>query len=172
MKKYLYIIILLSTTFVTACKKETKKPTDPDYDPSLDIVPATGTVFEKIQDSVFLYAKEDYLWFDALPQYGKFKPRSFTGSNELGALQKEVDAISQYKINPATNKPYEYYAGAPGISKYSFIDDGSVSGELGGEGGDFGFQPRYGIDGNLYIKYDEIIIIKFLFLSILIFLIL
>jgi carboxyl-terminal processing protease len=157
MNKKLYLIVLLLAAAVTACKKD-KAPSNgdddgDDYDPALDIVPTTGTEVEKIKDSIYLYSKEDYLWYDALPQYGKFKPREFTGSNTLDAYQQEVDAISQFKINPDTKKPYEYSAGAPGTSKYSFIDEGGVSGELGGEAGDFGFEPRYDVDDFLYVKY-------------------
>src|SRR5690606_35771029 len=65
-------------------------------------------------DSIFLYAKETYLGNDKLPSYEEFKPRSFPGFAE------EVNAVAEY---------------AP-LDKYSFIDDGTVSDELGGQGGD------------------------------------
>ncbi|MEO6148900.1 MAG: S41 family peptidase [Mucilaginibacter sp.] len=150
MKKVVYLVILLTAGVLSACKKESKPPVTPPTDTVVVIPP---TRFELTKDSIFLYAKESYLWNEAIPDSATFKPRKFTGSNELAALQKEVDAISQYKINPSTGKPFEYYAPQPGASKYSFIDDGSTSGGLGGAAGDFGFEPRYAFDDNLYIKY-------------------
>ncbi len=61
--------------------------------------------------------------------------------------------LSQYAINPATAKPYEYYADDPGEAKYSFIDAGAVSAELNGVKGDFGFAPFYNLVNDLRIKY-------------------
>ncbi|RVU02944.1 hypothetical protein EOD41_03130 [Mucilaginibacter limnophilus] len=146
MKKKLLFIPLIILAAFTACKKD-KAPKDDE-----DKVPTEGTAFQKIQDSVFLYAKESYLWNTALPTYASFKPRDFDGKSDLSTLQAEVDALSQFAINPDTKKPFEFNESAEGESKYSFIDDGSTSGELGGQAGDFGFDVRYSIDGELYVK--------------------
>jgi C-terminal processing protease CtpA/Prc len=148
MKKILYLTLILTVGLLSACHKDKKI-----------IVNATDSTAIKleisnlIKDSVYLYAKETYLWYDAIPDYKTFLPRSYTGTNEINALTKEVDAISQFKINPATGKPYEYYADDPGSAKYSFIDDGSVSTELGGISGDFGFSVLYQETNDLRIKY-------------------
>ncbi|MBE9586267.1 hypothetical protein IM792_17570 [Mucilaginibacter sp. JRF] len=150
MKRYFYTAALSLAVLVTACKKE--KNTDDDNNDD-NTPPTTGSVIEKIKDSVLLYAQEDYLWNDQLPKYSDFKPRSFSGSTDLAALQNEVDALSQYAKN-SSGQVYEYNQSSPGTSKYSFIDDGSTSGELGGQAsGDFGMEPRFGADGGLYIKY-------------------
>jgi carboxyl-terminal processing protease len=141
MKKIFYLFLLLSTVGITSCKKDKKVTPNPS---ALDL----------IKDSVYLYTKETYYWNKSLPSYEAFKPRSFSGTNDLDALSTEVDALSQYAINPETGKPYEYYSNAPGYAKYSFIDDGSVSGELGGVKGDFGFAPAYGTTvSDLRVKY-------------------
>lgn len=147
MKKILYIFILGSIAFLSACKKD--KPNSPvDNKP-----PVEGTTFDKIRDSVFLYAKEAYLWNDALPSYNDFNARNFTGGSELSALQKEVEAISQYKMNPATSKPFEYDVENPGEAKYSFIDEGQTSAVLGGNRGDFGFSIKYIAAQDLRVSY-------------------
>jgi carboxyl-terminal processing protease len=140
MKKIFYVAIMLSTGLLPACKKD--KNTGP-----------TGDTFDLVRDSIFLYAKEAYYWSDALPTYDNFKPRSFTGSDELTAYTKEVNAISQFKINSVTGRPYEYSSADPGRAKYSFIDDGSSSARLNGVSGDFGFAPLYNEDNDLRIKY-------------------
>ncbi|MBS1529650.1 MAG: hypothetical protein JSU01_05055 [Bacteroidetes bacterium] len=129
MRKIFYALFLLATVLISSCKKDKAGP-------------PTGTTtqlstFDKIRDSVFLYAKEDYLWYTSLPDSGIFKPLSFTGVNDGDALTNELNKLSQYAINPVTNHPYEYLDGK--VAKYSFIDNGQTQGELNGNRGDFGF---------------------------------
>ncbi|RKR85442.1 peptidase S41-like protein [Mucilaginibacter gracilis] len=139
MKKNFYLLfVALTALATTSCKHHTETP-------SIDLV----------KDSVYMYAREDYLWYDALPTTDAFNPRGFTASSDLAALQKEVDALSQYKINPVTGKPYEYNRSYPGESKYSFIDQGQTSTILGGNNADFGFFPVFGPLSNtdLRVRY-------------------
>ncbi|OKS86343.1 S41 family peptidase [Mucilaginibacter polytrichastri] len=145
MKKILLIVLLGVIVFSESCKKD-KSNTPTTTTP-------TGSTFDLIRDSVFLYAKEDYYWYDALPDYATFKPRSYTATADLDALTAEVNAISQYKINPTTNLPYEYYSPSPGQAKYSFIDEGKVSSELNSVTGDFGFAPFFSTSSDLRVKY-------------------
>src|SRR5579863_9277346 len=139
MKKLFYAFFLLAVVLASSCKKEKKvivQPTDTTSKP---------TAFDKIRDSVFLYAKEDYLWYTALPDSATFRPRSFTAANDGDALTNELNRLSQYAINPATGHPYEYYDGVQ--AKYSFIDNGQTQSELNGNRGDFGFGLQwYAID--------------------------
>ena len=153
MKKIFYFTLILATGLLSACKKD--KPPGNNDGGVLTGPTKTGSTLDLIRDSVYLYAKETYLWYDAIPDYKTFQPRSITGSDDITALTNEVDKISQFKINPATNQPYEYYAPDPGSAKYSFIDDGSVSTELGGTNGDFGFSVFYNNDdhNDLRVKY-------------------
>jgi carboxyl-terminal processing protease len=149
MRKIFYATTLLFIVIISSCSKKSVTPnTDTGIAPS-----KTGSALDLMRDSVFLYAQEAYYWYDALPTYATFNPRAISGSNDLATLQKEVDLISQYKINPETGKPYEYYAAAPGSAKYSFIDDGTVSTELNGVKGDFGFAPLYNDINDLRIRY-------------------
>jgi carboxyl-terminal processing protease len=146
MKKTL-LIILLGVSVFTSCKKSNKGSD------GVTGASKSGSTLDLIRDSVFLYAKEAYYWNDGLPSYAAFNPRSFTGSSDLDALTKEVDAISQYKIFPGTGYPYEYYPNSPGEAKYSFIDEGQVSTELNGTNQNFGFSPLYNDVNDLRIKY-------------------
>lgn len=147
MKKLFYLFLILSVTLIAACKKDKKVP------PVVSGPDAPGTTLDKIKDSIYLYAAEDYLWYNSLPKYTTFNPRSFTGADDKTALDNELNQISQYAINPNTGQPYEYYTPNPGIAKYSFIDDGTVSGELNGVKGDFGFAPFYNLVNDLRVKY-------------------
>ncbi|GAB3906305.1 S41 family peptidase [Mucilaginibacter boryungensis] len=130
MKKTLYFAVILLAGAFTACKKHKVDPVGPD---------APGSTIDLIRDSIFLYSKEAYYWADGLPDYATFQPRTIAGSTDQASVTAEVNIISQYKINPATNLPYEYVANSGGQAKYSFIDGGQTSTALGGTKADFGF---------------------------------
>ena len=153
-KSIIYLAIgLLTVASFTACKKS-PAPTPIASGPSPN---DPGTALDRVKDSVYLFTQEDNLWYNTLPTYANFKPRSFTGKTDQAALQSEVDALSQYSTNPTTGKPYEYetdprYAGT---AKYSFIDQGQVATSLGGTNGDYGFSVIYNYNSttDLRIKY-------------------
>ena len=117
----------------SACKKD-HTPIDPG--PGSTGTPATRS--ELTKDSIFLYAKDTYLWNTLLPTYELFKPRKFTSKpTDTENFEDELSSIKSY---------------AP-LDKYSFLDDGSVSSELGGTGGDYGFSVFYNSADDLRIKY-------------------
>jgi hypothetical protein len=149
MKKIFYALFLMTVVLLGACKKDRKVIPN-----SSDTTSAkSDSIFAKIKDSVFLYAKEDYLWYTALPTYAVFNPRAITGSNDEGTLTNEVNKISQIPINPSTSLPYEYYAPDPGEAKYSFIDNGQTEAELNGNRGDFGFGLQWFTLSDMRVTY-------------------
>ncbi len=138
-KNWLLGALFLSIA-ASSCKKD---PVAVDPDPTK---PATGTRDELTKDSLFLYAKDVYFWNEALPSYESFAPRS------INTFDAVVDKISNYKLNPKfnasdPNNTNQY------IDKYSFLDDGSLSAELGGQGGDYGFSVFYNVNNDLRVKY-------------------
>jgi len=151
MKSLFYTPTLIAFLAIQSCHKD--KVTTSNNGSTPQQTPATGTTLDLVKDSVYLYTKEDYLWHSAIPDYNTFNPRSFTGSDDVTALQKEVDALSQYAINPTTGKPYEYYEPSPGEAKYSFIDAGEESSRLQAVTGDFGFGLVYIGTNDLRVKY-------------------
>lgn len=131
--KYLVLSFGLVLGF-SACKKEAK--ITPTTTPPTVVVPATRA--ELTKDSIYLYAKETYYWNEPFPTYETFKPRSYPSN------QAVLDAIIAL---PAPGKP---------VDKYSFLDDGGVSQQLGGVSGDFGFSVFYNgpaPSSDLRIKY-------------------
>src|SRR5665213_4305925 len=95
MRKIFYLLLILSAGLITSCTKN--KNTKP------------ATTLDLIKDSVYLYAQEDYLWNTSLPGFSAFNPRSYSNAEDLTALTNEINAFSQYAINPATGSPYEFY---------------------------------------------------------------
>lgn len=86
--------------------------------------PANGSRTELTKDSIYLYAKQVYLWNDAIPEYEVFNPRRYRQySDQLDNYNKELFDITQLKINPATGKPYEFVSHTSTYPKYSYITD-------------------------------------------------
>jgi carboxyl-terminal processing protease len=151
MKKIFYLTLVLLAGLIAACGKKGNNSNGNNGD--LTGPSKVGTTLQLIQDSVYLYADEDYVWFNQLPSYAKFQPRSFTNPEDLTALTNELNALSQYAINPATSQPYEYSTSDPGAAKYSFIDDGTETAALNGVKGDFGFDVQYNLVNDLRVEY-------------------
>ncbi len=158
-------LVLFSFIFVffTACKK------DKAITPTTSTTP-TATRADLTKDSIFLYAKEIYLWNDALPSYEVFKPRAYKSySTDFDNFNAELFAITQLKINTLTNKAYEYSSSDPNSPKYSYIEDLVASGklaytnnksaiELDGKGDDFGYSlALVGTNSNykIYFQYTS-----------------
>ena len=146
----LLIFLFLASAFF-ACKK------DRNSDPP--VTPAEGSREQLTLDSLFLYAKETYLWYDALPDYATFNPRQYaTGDNVLSNFKKELFLITQYKINPTTGSPYEY-SGYPGTPKYSFMEEGNPTAgntgtvSLADKGDDYGLALSAVTDSDIRIRY-------------------
>ncbi|MEJ7691819.1 S41 family peptidase [Daejeonella sp.] len=124
--KNFFILSALVFLFA-ACKKEPAVIQPPTTSTTTTTAPANGTRRQLTLDSIFLYAKEVYYWNDAIPAYDAFNPRSYTSGSNLASYQLALFNLSQYSINPATGKPYEFLAGSSGgnagYSKYSYIKD-------------------------------------------------
>lgn len=143
--------LLLVIILLTACQK----------DKDVFGIPVTDNRQEQTLDSIFLYARETYLWNESLPEYSVFNPRKYTQYSEtpLFGFEKEIFDITQYAINPATGKSYEYVSAISTHPKYSFLQSDSESGSLritsslnGTENG-FGFALSTWADNDLRIKY-------------------
>ncbi|WPU91479.1 S41 family peptidase [Mucilaginibacter sabulilitoris] len=128
MRKSGIIVLIGIVTGVSACEKVAEIPAD------IPISPTTGTRVQFTLDSIFLYARQIYLWNDIIPTYAAFNPRGYaTGSDAAGAFEKELFDITQLKINPQTSMAYE--AGvSSGTPKYSFLTEKGEGGNLAAVG--------------------------------------
>lgn len=143
MKQYLICSLLIATLAYSSCKKSAATK---DESP-LPVTPTTGSRIELSLDSLYLYAYQTYLWYDALPGYEQFRPRRYANysNNSLQCLKKALFDLVQYKINPTTSKPYEYEV-STNQGKYSFVEEGNTTSgregtvNLEGTGDDFGLE--------------------------------
>ncbi len=118
--KQIFILTAIALVTFASCTKEPDPVPDPKPDPN----PPVGTERANLtRDSIFLYAKQMYLWNDALPTVEAFKPRSFTTkSTDLLNYEAELLALANAAKNPATGLGYEYFS-AGLDTKYSYISD-------------------------------------------------
>ena len=130
MMRTLHILKIFISGFIfllciAACKKLRVAPEEVEE----LVSPTTGTRKQLTLDSIFLYARQVYLWNDALPDYNTFNPRvKYEGyGTDLTAFQTELFDISQTKINPTSNLPYENSLSA-GNAKYSYLVSGVMHG--------------------------------------------
>lgn len=153
-KSLVYVCLILGTV---SCKKDRIDP---------DIPTSTTNRAELTKDSLFLYAKEVYLWNTALPSYSVFNPRSFTKySDEFANYEDILLKITRYTPNE------NWYSSTGALydePKYSYIEDAQEGGvlaripgeqsyvELDGWGNDIGLGFAYiGSDNDyyIYVKY-------------------
>lgn len=145
-------VAIIALSIITGCKKDK------------EVTPDSSRV-QLITDSIFLYAKEVYLWNTSLPTYDAFNPRQYVQTDEEAGFNDELFKITRYPINPATNLSYEYNTESETDTKYSFIsntdDDNPIAYignaksavDLEGNGYDLGIDIRlYGTETN-YILY-------------------
>ncbi len=153
-KQFSSFLILLCTLINTACRKD-NIPNE-----EAPISPITGSRAEFTLDSIYLYAKQIYLWSDALPAYNQFNPRSYTSeSTDIANFKKELFDISQLKLSPLTGNPYEASM-YTGIAKYSSITTKATGSgtqslaSLDGQGNDYGFAMS-SVNDEVWISYVD-----------------
>lgn len=169
--KYLTLVVGC-LAILSACKKDKNTPGDTSTPPPSN---TTASRSDLTKDSIFLYAKQVYLWNDALPTYEVFNPRQYNAStSQFTNFESELFAISQLKKDPVTGLAYEYIANSSGVQirspKFSYIEDLVASGkitaapdsksavELTGEGNDFGVSlAAIGTNDNykIYLQYTS-----------------
>lgn len=117
------VLLFISLTYIS-CKKDKQIISEEEI-----VSPTTGTRTEFTLDSIFLYAKQIYLWNDVLPGYSDFAPRSKYRNikPELNAFKNELFDISQLKFNQVTGRPFEI-SNHSNIPKYSYLQLGRTSG--------------------------------------------
>ncbi|RBQ02968.1 S41 family peptidase [Pedobacter miscanthi] len=131
---FLYALLIV-VGFTVSCKKNNSE-TDANAVVESNLLQTKTTDRTLLtKDSIFLYAKQTYFWNVGMPSYDTFNPRKYASNQQV------VSAIRALSSNG-------------GKDKYSFIDDGTVAGELGGVGGDYGFSANFEANTDtLRVKY-------------------
>lgn len=116
-----FLFALLVIIAFGACKKSkvAPDPVDPAVETNKKQTPTTNRR-ELTNDSLFLYAKQIYLWNTTLPGYDVFEPRTYNDYPvDLDNFRDELFNITKYST-------YETVPGS-NSSKYAFIVDNTES---------------------------------------------
>ncbi|WP_257666442.1 S41 family peptidase [Parapedobacter tibetensis] len=141
MYKSIWFSIVISL-MVSSCKKDSAEP-DP-----YAAIPKTGSLPERILDSIYMYSNEVWLWQQELPSYTTFNPRQYaTSGTEVQQYSTALFNLLRHAVNPATGAPYEAPLSSSQL-KYSYIEeieertngDQTARVTLEGIGDDFGFE--------------------------------
>ncbi len=180
MFKRVYTIAFMVVLGFASCKKDKPAPVNnnTNNNPGSNTPTPTTNRAELTKDSIFLYAKQVYLWNDAIPEYSVVKPRDINSStNQLSNFNALLLKISQYKINPLSGRPYEFFDGngdgRADEPKFSYIEDLVESGRiaivnpkkssvnLNGEGNDTGLNIGFYGNGNTSFARDYFLMIRY-----------
>lgn len=121
-KKVSKILILLfvGVLIIISCKKHTELTSNSTQLIDGDETPFTTDRTELTKDSIYLYARQVYLWNAHLPPYNEFNPRSYKSLNDI------LLGIASRAINPLTGNPYEDWEYFDEEPKFSYVDDSGV----------------------------------------------
>lgn len=157
------LVLVIYGIAAAGCKKAKKEEAQPEPEPKVTVTPQSSRA-QLSADSMFLYAKEVYLWNEMLPTYEIFNPRQYVNSDEEAGLNNELFAITRYAKN-SSGQSYEYYEDDPSTMKYSyvfntddenpvaFVSPATSSVDLEGNGYDIGIRPGYYGTNTSYTVY-------------------
>nr|WP_307734900.1 S41 family peptidase [Chitinophaga nivalis] len=137
------------SVWLSACKKK-------------DAVAPEKNTAALLADSIFLYAREVYLWNEQLPGAGQFNTGKYVISNDVLDHKRELFDITRFAVNPITGKSYEDHPFQPSEPKYSVIigtgeqtsvADDPINTRLLSVSARFGINLVVTDDHAIYIKY-------------------
>ena len=145
--RFLFVLIATVSLFI-ACKKG--NDVTPTTNPTPTPPPvAVTTDPEKIKDSVLLYSKDLYLWYNQIP--ATFDARSYSGPEAI------MTAIRQYSIEPGFTTPVDRWSFAMKKTEWDNMSGGlgATFNTTNAENGDFGLFVFFNAEGDLRVKYVE-----------------
>lgn len=132
---------------LTACKKG-NDVTTPTTTPTPTPVAVTADP-EKVKDSVLLYSKDLYLWYNQIPS--TLDARSYADPAAI------MTAIRQYSIEPGFSTPVDRWSFAMKKTAWDSLSGGlsSTFSGIDDSNGDFGMGVFFFAEGDLRVKYVE-----------------
>jgi carboxyl-terminal processing protease len=131
MRRNVLLLGAILSVFFISCKKDDSvtPPTTPGQTSAAD----------KLKDSVLLYARDIYLWYNNIPQ--SFNARGYDDANEI------MEAIRPYSTEPGFSKP---------VDRWSFaVTKAEWDGVSSGISGDFGMGVFFLTNSDLRVSYVE-----------------
>ncbi|MGE8377531.1 MAG: PDZ domain-containing protein, partial [Sphingobacterium sp.] len=119
------------------------------------IVDASQISSDKVLDSIYLYAKDVYLWNEYLPECRVFNPQKYyrRENNALDNYLDEIQGIGKYAVDSITGFHYENKVPNSARAKYSTIIN--VNEDSGNGETDFGISVARTKLGRFYIAWVD-----------------
>lgn len=154
MKRIALFCFLFGLAALSSCEKNVIAPSGEDE----QLSPSSGSRTELTLDSIFLYARQVYLWHNSLPSYAQFAPRSRYANSPLSEVElyrQELFDIAQYPINPNSNAPYEL-PGDAWVPRYSNIQTYTSSNGLLAATGTAEAEASLGLSGSFDVGSTKV----------------
>ncbi len=123
---FLLFTIIVFTVISTGCKKDNNEVTEP-------------VINDKSKDSVVIYSKETYLWYEQIPD--NFDGRKYADQNAI------MEALREYSVEAGFAQPVDRFSFASTKVEWDNISNGI--------GGDFGLGVFFFAESDLRVKYVE-----------------
>lgn len=130
------VVSLLSLALLQACKK---KDTIENSNPAPTPTPSGGVTANLLKDTIVLYSKDVYLWYNQVPS--TFNAQSYSDPNAI------MEALRQYSNEPGFSTPVDKWSFAMKQSEWDDVSSG-IS-------GDFGMSVFFFKEGDLRVKSVE-----------------
>src|SRR5688572_12464614 len=131
MRRNVLLLGAILSVFFISCKKDDSAPPP--------TTPGQTSAADKLKDSVLLYARDIYLWYNNIPQ--SFNARSYDDANEI------MEAIRPFSTEPGFSKP---------VDRWSFaVTKAEWDGVSSGISGDFGMGVFFLTNSDLRVSYVE-----------------
>jgi len=127
---------MLLALFFTACKKEESLTSNLNPTPTDNTITSAS---DKLKDSILIYSKDIYLWYDKIPS--TFNPRSYSDPNAI------MTAIRQYSLEPGFSAPVDRWSFAVKQQEWDNVSSGIA--------GDFGLNVFFNQEGDLRVRAVE-----------------
>ncbi len=93
------LVVMLAASIFTSCKKDNGTGTTPAPIPTPTPI---ATADDKLKDTVLLYARDIYLWYNQIP--AAFNPRTYADPDKI------MQAIRPYSIEPGFTAPVDRFS--------------------------------------------------------------
>ena len=146
----LLTVLALVISMLTACKKNNDVVAKTNLNPNPTPAPTQVTTDpEKIKDSVLLYSRDVYLWYNQIPS--SFDARSYADPVAI------MTAIRQYSIEPAFSTAVDRWSFAIKKTEWDNLSGGlgSTFSATDATNGDFGLGVFFIAEGDLRVKSVE-----------------
>jgi len=145
----IFPVILFALISIISCKKG-QDVAAPSSTPAPSVSPiAIAANPDKVKDSVLLYSKDMYLWYNQIP--ATFDVKNYTDPVAI------MTALRQYSIEPGFSNAVDKWSFAIKKTEWDNLSGGlgTTFGTSSTETGDFGLGVFFNIEGDLRVKSVE-----------------